>query len=165
MAASIIAKGEKKSWEEIKRTVEEKYNVLSPQQFSDYSKVEFINSIKKYPFDALFIGIKGAIMTFLSPGTGQYTKLFMINTNQEIMYKIFLSLGFFWLFIMYTFASYGLYKINKDVLLFFIAVIFIYLILVSSGPMSYSRFRIPMTPIMLILMFCGIENAVKKFGK
>lgn len=45
--------------------------------------------------------------------------------------------------------------------LVFLASIFLYLIILFSWLMSYSRFRIPFNPIIVVFISCGFENLLK----
>ena len=157
ITASIVAKGQKKNWIEIKKNFQENTKNFSRQQFSDYSKKEFKKAIFKYPSETILIGLKGAMMTFFSPGTGQYTRLFNISKNKEFANTIFIGWGLFWLFIVYTFGAYGFLKIKKNQIVIFLILMFFYLLIVSSGPQSYSRFRIPFIPIIVIFACYGLD--------
>lgn len=162
MTAAIVAKGEKENWLKIREEFRKKSKNLTKQQFADVSKLEFKKTLIKYPLESILVGIEGAVMIFLTPGTGQYAKGLLIKKNYNIAYNLFIIFGIIWLFLFYTLAAYGFFKIKKNTLIIFLIIILGYLLLVSSGPMSYSRFRIPFIPILVILMSCGIENILKK---
>jgi len=162
MTAAIVAKGENESWVKIREEFREKSKNFTKQQFADVSKLEFKKTLMKYPLESMLVGIEGAVMLFLTPGTGQYAKGLLIKKNYNIAYNLFIFFGIIWLFVFYCLATYGFFKIKKSTLILFLFIIFAYLLLVSSGPMSYSRFRIPFIPILVILMSCGIENILKK---
>ncbi len=162
MTAAIVAKGEKSNWINIRKQFQEKSKNLTEQQFADVSKVEFKKALLNYPLESVLVGIEGAVMTFFTPGTGQYAKGLLIKKNYSVAHNLFIFYGMFWLFVFYALSAYGFIKIKKNNLILFLVLIFAYLLLVSSGPMSYSRFRIPFLPLLVILMSSGIENILKK---
>ena len=109
------------------------------------------------------VGLKGAAMTFFTPGTGQYPRMFMINDkNYKLSKNIFHGAGLIWVIVMGVFTLYGIMKIDKNLLFLFLALIFVYLLLATSGPGSYSRFRIPFMSLIIVLIACGFQNFLKK---
>ena len=105
-------------------------------------------------------------MTLFTPGTGQYPRMFGINHKDYSLYKnIFNSAGLIWILIMAFFAIYGIIKIDKNIIFLFLILIFAYLLLASSGPGSYSRFRIPFMPLFIVFISCGFQNFLKKIKK
>ena len=157
ITASIVAEGQKKNWLEFKKNYEENTKNFSKQKFSDHSKKEFIKAISDYPSETILIGLKGAMMTFFTPGTGQYSRLFNITKNKDFANALFISWGLLWLFTVYFFATYGFFKIKKDQVVMVLILMFFYLLIVSSGPQSYSRFRIPFIPIIVIFASYGLD--------
>ena len=105
-------------------------------------------------------------MTFFTPGTGQYPRMLNItDKNYKISKKFFYSLGLVWLVIIGVFALYGIIKIKKNIFFLFLILFFTYLLLASSGPGSYSRFRIPFLPLIIVFISCGFQNFFKKDKK
>ena len=162
MTAGIIAKSQKKDFLEVQKEFLIKTENFSENELVDYSNTEFRKAILEYPFESILVGLEGAMMTLFTPGTGQYAKMFNItNKNYETSKVIFNSIGFIWLAMMVFLATFGIIKIKKNIFSILLALIFLYLLLVSSGPMSYSRFRIPFIPIIVVLISCGFENLLK----
>jgi hypothetical protein len=166
MTASIIAKAEKKDFTNVQKKFIKRSQNLSKKEFSEISKKAFKKALINYPFESIQVVIEGAIMTFIAPGTGQYYRLFNIEkVNIDRTNTIFIIYGLFWVMLMWGLAVYGLIKIKKNIIIYFLMLIFIYLSLVSSGPMSYSRFRIPFMPIITLLVSVGFINIMKKIDK
>jgi uncharacterized membrane protein YphA (DoxX/SURF4 family) len=110
------------------------------------------------------LGIEGAIMTLFTPGTGQYARMFNISEkNYDFSRNIFIGIGLIWIIIMGIFAILGIIKIDKNIFFLIVALIFLYLLVASSGPMSYSRFRIPFMPLIVILITCGFQSYRSKW--
>lgn len=164
--AGIIAKNKKKDFLEVKEEFRIKVINFSRTEFIDYSNTEIKKAILSYPLETVIVGLEGAMMTLFTPGTGQYPRMFKINEEYRGISKIiFNGAGFFWLFLLCLFALYGIIKINKNILFLFIAMTFIYLLLASSSPGAYSRFRIPFMPLIIIFICCGYQKFLNKFRK
>ena len=163
MTAGIIAKSQKKNFLEVQKQFLIKTENFSENELKNFSSNEFKKAILQYPLEAILVGLEGAFMTLFSPGTGQYPSMFKISKNNyEISKFIFNFLGLFWICVMSFLAIFGAIKMNKNIFFIFLVLIFLYLIIVSSGPMSYSRFRIPFIPIIVVFIICGFENLLKK---
>jgi len=162
LSAGIVAKNQKKNFEEVKKDFLIKTKNFSDPKLAEYSKTELKNNIIRYPIETILVGLEGAMMTFFTPGTGQYAKMLNISQNNyKIAETIFNFIGFIWILIMSLLTIFGVVKINKNILFISLTLIFVYLVLVSSGPGSYSRFRIPFIPIIVVFIACGFENLLK----
>lgn len=165
--AGIVAKSENKKFENVREELRIKSNNLSKTDFINFSKSELKKNIFKFPFETMIVGLEGAIMIFITPGTGQYSRMFNIDEKKyQLMNYIFNTIGFIWILIMGIFTIFGFIKINKNIFSLILILFFIYLLIVSSGPMSYSRFRIPFIPILSVFIALGIEiflKFIKKF--
>ncbi len=161
--AGIIAKNQKRDFYEVHEEFRDKVSNLSKNEFVNFSNTELKKAILNYPLEAIMVGLEGAFMTFFTPGTGQYPRMFGIK---EINYKlskiIFHVIGFIWLIVLGIFALYGIIKIDKNFIFLFLFLIFIYFLLASSGPGSYSRFRIPFMPLIIIFISSGFQNFTSK---
>tara|TARA_Y100000389_G_C17452562_1_gene515880 strand:+ start:644 stop:1930 length:1287 start_codon:yes stop_codon:yes gene_type:complete len=162
MTAGIIAKSQKKDFSEVQKQFLNKTENFSENELVDYSKSEFRKAILEHPLEAVRVGLEGALMTLFSPGTGQYASMLKITNNYNATAKfIFNFFGFFWLAICCFLSIFGATKIERNIFFVILVLIFLYLIIVSSGPMSYSRFRIPFIPIIVVFISCGYENLLK----
>ena len=127
-----------------------------------------MNASKKallnYSLGSILIGIEETVMNFFKPGTDQYTKNILIKKNYAVAHNFYIFFEMTWLLIFNALATYGFIKIKKNTLILFVVLIFAYLLLVSSRLMSYSRFRIPFLPLLVILIFSGIENIFKNLN-
>lgn len=162
--AGIIAKKQKRNFLDVHK--EFKYNVekFSKKEFIIFSNNEVKKAIINYPFETIMLGIEGAIMTLFTPGTGQYARMFNISEkNYDFSRNIFIGIGLIWIIIMGIFAILGIIKIDKNIFFLIVALIFLYLLVASSGPMSYSRFRIPFMPLIVILITCGFQSYRSKW--
>ncbi len=162
MTAGIVAKSKKTNFEEVQKEFFVKTENFSKNELVDYSKTEFKKTLIKYPLEAIIVGLEGSLMTFFTPGTGQYARMFNVNDkNYHKIRNIFIFIGFLWIFIMSFFAILGIIKIRKNIFILLIILVFVYLLLLSSGPMSYSRFRVPFIPIIVIFISCGFQSFIK----
>ena len=161
--AGIIAKNKKKDFLQVQEEFRNKVMNYSKVEFIDYSNAEIKKAILNYPLETILVGLEGAIMTLFTPGTGQYPRMLNIKKDNYDIYKnIFNSLGFVWLLLLSFFAIYGLIKMDKNIFYLFIVLIIMYLIIASSGPGSYSRFRIPFMPLIIIFICFGFKNFFDK---
>ena len=164
--AGIIAKKENRNFMDVKEELRNKVLNLSKKEFIDFSNNEIRRVILNYPLQTIMVGLEGAFMTFFTPGTGQYPRMLNIRDNNYKLSKyVFNGIGFIWIIILSLFALYGLSKIDKDILFLLFLLIFLYLILASSGPGSYSRFRIPFFPLIMVLISCGFKNFLNLIKK
>lgn len=163
ITAAIVAKGEKREWVEVKNEFIKKTKNFTNKEISNISKKEFKKIIIKYPIETLQVGLEGAFMTFLTPGTGQYAK--MLNISNKNINNLFIFYGILWIILLWLLFFYGAFKIEKNIHFLFLFLVFSYLILTSSGPQSYSRFRIPFNPIIIIFVSVAVENFLKKYKK
>jgi len=162
--AAIIAKVEKKDWKIVNEDLIQKSHSVSKQEFYEFAKEELIDNIIKHPIAAIQVGIKGAFMTYLTPGTGQFSKMFNIDKkNYQIANNLFIIYGMIWILIVWIFSSYGFIKIEKNTFFLILAITLVYLTLVSSGPQSYSRYRVPFYPIIALFLSVGIKNFFEKY--
>ena len=167
ITSGIIAEAEKKKW--IKNDLD-KLGVATIDEINNEvnnkAKEEFKKALIKYPIESIQVGLKGALMTFLTPGTGQFPRMFDISKkNYQKSYYIFVAYGMIWILSLWFLTVYGFVKIEKNIPFLFILIFFIFLTLVSSGPHSYSRYRIPFYPVMIIFLSAGIYNLLKVFKK
>lgn len=164
--AGIIAKGEKREFVKVKNEFEEKTKNFTDKEISNIAKKTFRKTIIKYPIETLQVGIEGAFMTLLAPGTGQYAKVLNITEkNYKNINNLFIFYGLLWIGLVWLLFFYGVFKIEKNIFFLFLFLIFIYLILTSSGPQSYSRFRIPFYSIIIIFMSVAVEDFLKKYKR
>ena len=139
-----------------------KLDALSVNELNDKAKEEFKKALIQHPIETIQVGLEGALMTFLTPGTGQYPRMLNISeVNYQKSYYLFVIYGMIWILSLWILSVYGFVKIEKNILFIFILVIFVYLTLVSSGPHSYSRYRIPFYPLIIIFLSAGIYNLLK----
>ena len=101
-----------------KKSLEKKTIHLSKKEFTTLSNKEIKErNIKNYPLQTIVVGLEGAFMTFFTPGTGQYPRMFSIkDNNYELSKNIFNGIGFIWIIMLGLFTLYGLIKIDKDIL-------------------------------------------------
>ena len=164
--AGIIAQNQKRDFLDVQEEFRNKVINLSKNEFINYSNSELKNAMLNYPLETIIVGFKGSVMTLFTPGTGQYPRMFNISgKNYKILKFFFHSIGLIWLILMGVFALYGIIKIDKNIFFLFLILIFAYLLLASSGPGSYSRFRIPFMPLIIVLISCGFQNFLKRVKK
>lgn len=159
ITAGIISKAEKKKWTKYDLR---KLDALSINELNDKAKEEFKKALIQHPIETIQVGLEGALMTFLTPGTGQYPRMLNISeVNHQKSYYLFVIYGMIWILSLWFLSVYGFIKIEKNIFFIFVLIIFVYLTLVSSGPHSYSRYRIPFYPLIIIFLSAGIENLLK----
>jgi len=163
--AGIIAKKKNRNFIDVQEEFRKKTINLSKEEFIKLSNYEIKRAILNYPLQTIMVGLEGAIMTFFTPGTGQYPRMLGIKDNNKLSKNIFNSLGFIWIIILGLFTLYGLFKIDKEILFLLIILIFIYLIITTSGPGAYSRFRIPYMPLVIVFISRGFKDFLYLFKK
>jgi hypothetical protein len=166
ITAGIIAKGEKREWINVKNEFIEKTKNFTKKEISNTAKKNFKEAIIKYPIKTIQVGLEGMFMTFFTPGTGQYAKMLNVSKkNYKNINNLFIFYGLLWITLVWLLFFYGVFKIEKNIYFFFLFLVLNYLILTSSGPQSYSRFRIPFNPIIIIFISVAVENFLKKYKK
>ena len=170
MTPGIIAKGEKKNWINVRKERQEKYQDLSTiehdRKISNIAVQDFKINFLKYPVETIRVGLEGAFMTFFTPGTGQFARMLKVNEKnfQQTKYT-FIILGMIWIMFIWSLSVYGFIKIQKNDFFLFLLIVLIYFVLVSSGPHSYSRYRIQFFPILVIFASVGLEKLIKNIRK
>lgn len=184
ISASILAKAEGKSWETVRDEFRGDIENMSLSERILYQKRKYIEIISGYPKEAVIIGAKGFFTNIFDPGTGELANMFNLRkSNSGIMYKFVsmpisefivyvlehekalittMIIGILWLIIFYISVLYGIFKIERDYVFILLLVVIFYFLITSSGPQSYARFRVPVTPHMSIFAGYGIYNVLTK---
>ncbi|MEI7850105.1 MAG: hypothetical protein WCK35_30210, partial [Chloroflexota bacterium] len=62
------------------------------------------------------------------------------------------------MFMLYVFSLWGLLRVPKILPTWFLVGVLFYLALISAGPEAYSRFRVPITPILALFASVGLDD-------
>jgi 4-amino-4-deoxy-L-arabinose transferase-like glycosyltransferase len=168
-AAGIVAITEGVSFEEAKkRLVGLHYESLQPDpgrwtqaRLGERWEREGLKIIKEHPFLYLWVAARGGLAVIAGPSS--WWKLFGGNGDgfkgAGALSALAYGIGF--LVVLYAgialFARYG--RVNYEAL--FLALIAAYLIVISSGPMAYSRLRMPIMPLLCVLSAAGYVTFLK----
>lgn len=162
---------------------------LNPGQYAEYEKQSAIVIFKKYPLKLIKVTILSFIRLMVSPGRSEigqvlgYFPSMLIQHNEVIHFYRYLNfknlrlsfsnlkesmiwvivVSWSYLAVLYVCTLVGifnLWKINRSLSLSLISI-FLYFAILSSGPESVSRFRVPFIPIFCIFAGLGINIIVK----
>jgi len=178
IAAAIVARGDNRKWEGVKKEFSDAYYATPPEQRKKFASDVFLSSVKKHPTESLIIFVRGFLDNAASPGFGLWIDFFdEKKVNQGIRHE----------FHQRTFNDFVLYLITEGKVLFLVAVLgagyilvlwasFLfgiaitrftlpvvlllatigYVLVVSSGAQSYARFRVPVMPFILVFASIGL---------
>jgi 4-amino-4-deoxy-L-arabinose transferase-like glycosyltransferase len=138
----------------------------SLQQLTDYQMIRGMELILKYPLEFLQLHLIGIPKLLFGPGRGELYK-FMSESNMNFQNMERLDIFFFFLTILSLFLGISAlcalflmnFKSSEQRVLVFLFLLFV---IVSSGAQTYSRFRIPIVP--LISIFAAF-TIVDSFGR
>lgn len=186
ISASILAKAEGKGWETVRDEFRGDTKNMGLAERIPYQKKKSLEIISAYPKEAMIIGTKGFFTNIFDPGTGMLANMFSLRkSNSGIMYKFVsmpiseftvyvlkhekalittMTIGVLWIIIFYISAFSGALKIERGYIFILLLVVIFYFLIISSGPQSYARFRVPVTPHMSIFAGYGIYNILHKVG-
>jgi hypothetical protein len=149
--------------------------------------VESKRIILAYPIAATKVWIKGAAMLLFSPSTGHLPELFgMRATNSGILSKfhslstiefirylisnelallLFISLELLWLLIFWIFTVKGIFNTARYPYFPHLVVLSIlsHFLIISSGPQTLDRFRLPMLPFLSVCTGVGAATLIRNF--
>lgn len=171
--AGIISHANNIDYASLQKIMSERLNLIPINLRSHFANREFISAISLYPFSAIFVLLKGLVMVLIEPGVQEWLNfLHLRNGNSGILNSyysmpildfliktipedgLFIIISFIFSvisFLVLLISIFGLIKSIKENYFSFIFLIYItYLCVISSGPYSYSRFRVPIIPLLLI---------------
>lgn len=183
LAASIHARALHESWQETRKYYGELYSKTSIQDRERFSKSLLLETVVNYPFESLVVYIKGFFLNVFDPGASEWlgflnlrsrsAGLIYIYTNSSLVKfikylydnepKLLIAtcLGFVVISLTWIFFFIGIFETKKHAInlinLFFV----LYILIISSGPQSLSRFRIPIIPIILAYSAIGVAKYCK----
>lgn len=187
LAASILAKGQNKNWEDVRMELSEKYDSLPPFQRKDFATTTLTESIYKFPIQSLKIFSKGFLTNAADAGFGDWINFFNLRkTNSGIIYKfnnlplddfifylisdekiLFFSVlfGIAYILLLWGFFVVGALSIGFTLAASILLSVIFYILIVSAGPQSLSRFRVPVMPFIFIFVSIGICEVLSKINK
>jgi len=163
---------------------------MNEMEISKYLEKETISTILEHPFVFLSIQLRGLFTIIIDTGTANYAVLYrahkegsgiLADMNTMNFYDFIIKLisnhtvlilfslvGVIYILPLYIFAIYGTYKIilskeiyNKYIVVFLFLFIG-YMVYFSTGVESFSRFRIPLMPLLYILSAYGLYQYFNK---
>lgn len=158
-------------------------------RFADYSRKESLKILKEHPLAFIKIYAGSVFLYFIKPLRGQidiqfgirqdFNSLTGISDNRItsilhhpfqntslltiilVLFQILLLL-FVYLGILFLFLNFKKVVLNKPFIVFLLALV-IYFALTSSITEFDARFRMPTTPLLIILSGCGYSLKVRKW--
>jgi hypothetical protein len=112
----------------------------------------------RHPYGALMSTMRGMGRLLVGPGTTSFTEVTTGGRANGFLVRWLLA-GY--LAIMYlgvTIGVVGLVGRRLREPLVVVGVVLVYLVLISSGPEAYSRFRAPVMPLFAVLAGIGLAN-------
>lgn len=187
IAASIIASGEKKPWREVRSKYSEAYHTLPAEERKKFANDTFLNSVKNYPVESIRIFLSGMFTNMFDAGLGDWVNFFELRRKGSgIIYKykdmsltefvaylvtkeklLLLSsiIGFCYMLVTWTSFTYGTFRIEFKLPVIMLLTVIAYVIVVSSGPQSLSRFRVPVMPLILVFASIGLTTFFSRLRK
>ncbi len=187
-AAYVLQFETGRSWLEIRRELEKELSsktegMVDAQRLVVARKMG-LKIILSHPLSAIRAGFSGMIGTLAGPGGAYYLKAFglakrgsgllnklhelglmdfikLLFKRRRVVFLINLAFGFYFLFV-YIFSFLGFWKRKRDPRTWLLAIFILYFLIMSAGPESYSRFRVPFEIILLVLCGMGFERSEKK---
>ncbi len=187
IAAAIEARGEKKDWSEVRKEYQLTYNAVSIMDRENFSSRKLLENIKKYPHESIKIFLSGFVTNAMDSGFGEWLNFLKLRSKESgIIYKynnlsytdfiyflisneklLFLT-SFIGLLYMSTLWIGLFFALNRLPLQFPIALmvaVISYVLIISAGPQSLARFRVPVMPLIIAFSAVGLTMLYKKFCK
>lgn len=130
---------------------------LSFAQKSEYQMRLSRKILAQHPIGYLKLALRGAAVMLLDGGPTSLEGMTGINPHRGIRLLLIYTVPAF------CFAVVGLLRLwNTNRRLFYLSFLTIsYFVTVSSGAESYSRYRVPIVPVYVILIAAGVDTALK----
>jgi len=171
-AAGAVAEARDISFNEGRKVVLQRYKNKLDGGMSIAEKSQLKSSIGldfilKYPVGYTISATKGMIRIILGPGRGSMLELLGFEKPTKIgspARLAIVSIQTFVLFLIYVMCFFGLIEIYRNSYwkpFLLIGSVTLYFLVVSSGPEAYSRFRVPLMPLVSLIAGIGISSFKK----
>ncbi len=187
-AAYVLQLETGKSWLEVRRELgkelSSKTEGMGDAQRLAVARKMGLKIILFHPLSAIRAMFNGMVGTLAGAGGAYYLKAFglakrgsgllsklyelgfidfikLLLKERRAAFLINLAFGFYFLFV-YIFSFLGFWKRKQDSKVWFLVIFILYFLIMSAGPESYSRFRVPFEAILLVLCGMGFERSEKK---
>lgn len=187
IVAPIVADSQSLAWVSIKSKFDAEYMHIPQDKRAEYAKHKFVDTVLAYPASAVKIFIKGIFMTMLEPGIGDWLNFLHLRAPGSGVIFLYQSLstsdflhhllahdlpflivqiaGFLYVLALWIGAVSGSASIRHRFYLGAFMVFLLYFLLLSSNGGSYSRFRIPIEPLIICLFSIALGSRIAKNGK
>lgn len=181
VAASVEAKAQGRDWEEVRGEYDAALEQVPEGERFSYMRSHSLGVIRANPVAAAKVWLRGAVVLAAQPATAQLATLFGLReSGSGIIYRfvsmpfkefmayawenerallLFMIPGMLWLGLFWLLAFIGiLFSLRRaGPTLALLLAQTVYLVLVSSGPQTLDRFRVPIVP--LCAVFLGVAIA------
>jgi len=187
IVAPIVADAQSLPPDKIKSEFDSEYMHIPQNKRTEYAKEKFVDTVLTYPTSAVKVFFKGVILTMLEPGIGDWLNFIHLRSpgsgviylyqslstteflhylfTHDLIFFIVQIAGFGYILALWIGALSGLSAIRHRVYLALFMVFLVYFLLVSSSGGSYSRFRIPIEPILICLFSAAVGNRIAGMKK
>ncbi len=181
LASSIVAKAENRPWWEVKREFVDELEPLSMRERIDYaskrSREVILGNIK----EGILIWTKGMLTNMFEPGTQRWLYmlkvreptggvvfrkyqdmgfgdfvLYLIDHEKRLMTVI--GIGVVWTLVLWVTMLIGVRYNYGQITTIMILMTIAYFLVVSSGPGTLARFRVPITPLIAVYSAYGMSQ-------
>ena len=172
--AGIISHAQNIDYVLLQGIMSQELNSLPINARSQYANNEFLKAVISYPISTLVVFAKGFIMILIEPGVQEWLNFLNLRNSSSGILNSFYSMSmldflkitlpveipFYIVSFIFLISSllflicsiFGFIKAVQKNRFSFIFLIYIgYITFISSGPYSYSRFRIPVVPLLIVL--------------
>ncbi|MGB8227437.1 MAG: glycosyltransferase family 39 protein [Sedimentisphaerales bacterium] len=187
IVAPIVADSQSLPPDKIKSRFDSEYMHIPQNKRTEYAKDKFVDTVLTYPASAIKVFIKGVFLTMLEPGIGDWLNFLHLRTPgsgviylyqslsmtdflhyllaHDLIFLIVQIAGFVYILALWFGAVSGLTAMRHRIYLSIFIVFLFYFLLVSSSGGSYSRFRIPIEPLLICLFSVAFGNRIANHGK
>ena len=180
LASSIAAKAENRPWKEVKREFDNDLEALNIQQRIDYASRRTREVILGNIKEGILIWTKGLLTNVFDPATGKWlTVLKVREPTGGVVFQKYVNMGFgdfvlylmnnekalitatgigmVWTLVLWVTMLIGVRYNYGQITTIMILMTIAYFLVVSSGPGTTARFRVPVTPLMAVFSAYGIS--------
>ena len=184
IAAAIDARGSRRDWYEIQKEYRNGYEALPVLDRERFVSKKLLENIQKYPYESTRIFLNGVFTNAMDAGFGEWLNFFGLRSQGSgIIYKynnlslpdflVFLVdnekllllssfLGLLYMGAVWLGAFFALNRLRLSFPILLIVSVISYVLIISAGPQSLARFRVPVMPLILIFSAIGISMVYVK---
>jgi len=184
LAAGIAARAESREWGDVRKEYINSYNVVPPEERQKFASEIFFASIKNYPIESLLVFTKGLSYNVMGSGIGSWinffnqksmsddsfstlyispvTKILLQSSGREKFVYGFSLIGVIYISLIWLSFLFGVSRTKFSLPVLLLLMVIAYVLVVSSGTQSYSRFRVPVMPLIIVFASVGLTAWYQK---